>query len=91
MNAPAAGKKPEDCLYGAVTVGERGQIVIPAEARRELGISPGDRLLVVRHPGNSGLMLFRPEAVRQFMAMVIESIDRAEHGPPKEPHDEPGD
>jgi AbrB family looped-hinge helix DNA binding protein len=40
---PPDGKK----FYGAVTVSERGQIVIPAEARRDLGIEIGDKLLVL--------------------------------------------
>src|SRR5665647_415926 len=34
-------------FYGAVTVSERGQIALPAQARRDLGIKPGDKLLVL--------------------------------------------
>jgi AbrB family looped-hinge helix DNA binding protein len=34
-------------FYGTVTVGERGQIAIPQEAREKYGIQPGDKLLVV--------------------------------------------
>lgn len=37
---------PESKVYGAVTVGERGQVVIPAKIRRHFRISPGDRLIV---------------------------------------------
>lgn len=37
-------------FYGSVTVGERGQIVIPAEARNELNIKPGDKLIVMKDP-----------------------------------------
>lgn len=37
---------PNRRFYGAVTVSERGQVVIPAEARRALGIEVGDKLLV---------------------------------------------
>ncbi len=33
-------------FYGAITVSERGQVVIPAEARRDFGIEVGDKLLV---------------------------------------------
>jgi AbrB family looped-hinge helix DNA binding protein len=33
-------------LYGTVTVGERGQIVLPIEARKHFNIKPGDKLLV---------------------------------------------
>jgi AbrB family looped-hinge helix DNA binding protein len=33
-------------LYGTVTVGKRGQIVLPIEARKHFNINPGDKLLV---------------------------------------------
>lgn len=33
-------------IYGIVTVGERGQIVIPKKAREHFKIKPGDKLLV---------------------------------------------
>ena len=33
-------------FYGAITVSDRGQIVIPAQARRDFGIEIGDKLLV---------------------------------------------
>lgn len=34
-------------FYGAITVSERGQIVIPAEARRDFNIQTGEKLLVL--------------------------------------------
>ena len=34
-------------FYGSVTVSERGQIVIPAEARKDFNIQTGDKLLVM--------------------------------------------
>lgn len=37
-------------FYGAVTVSERGQIALPAQARRDLGIEPGTKLLVLTDP-----------------------------------------
>ena len=46
-------------FYGAVTVGERGQIVIPAEARKEQGIEPADKLLVFTHPHTPGLLVVK--------------------------------
>jgi AbrB family looped-hinge helix DNA binding protein len=41
-------KQPEGKrFYGAITVSDRGQIVIPAEARRDFNIEVGDKLLVL--------------------------------------------
>ena len=34
-------------LYGLATIGEKGQIVVPAEARRALRLKKGDKLLVL--------------------------------------------
>jgi AbrB family looped-hinge helix DNA binding protein len=34
-------------IFGTVKVGEKGQIVIPKEARQVFGIKPGDSLLVL--------------------------------------------
>ncbi len=41
MKAPE-GKK----FYGSVTVSERGQVVIPVDARKDFNIKTGDKLLV---------------------------------------------
>lgn len=42
------GKPPKGkFIFGTVTVGDKGQIVIPVRARRMLGIEPGDDLLVL--------------------------------------------
>lgn len=36
-----------DKMYGTTTIGARGQIVIPAQARKDLGLKSGDQLLVM--------------------------------------------
>ena len=38
-------------MYGAVTVGERGQVVIPVEVRKKFGIKTGEKLIVFAKPG----------------------------------------
>ena len=60
--APPRGKH----LFGTVRVGERGQVVIPKEARDLFGIKPGDRLVALGEEGK-GLALCK-EA--DFMAGV---------------------
>jgi AbrB family looped-hinge helix DNA binding protein len=34
-------------MYGTTTIGARGQVVIPAEARKDLKLKPGDHLVVM--------------------------------------------
>lgn len=39
-------KKFSKKFYGATTIGEKGQVVIPAEAREAMKLNKGDKLLV---------------------------------------------
>lgn len=64
----------EDHFYGSVTVGERGQVVIPAEARKRYHIETGDKLLVLGPPHDKGIMFCKIDDVRQFMTMFLESL-----------------
>jgi AbrB family looped-hinge helix DNA binding protein len=66
----------EDLFFGAVTVGERGQVVIPAEVRKSLNIQPGDRLVVFLHPMGQGVVLSKIEGVQHFLATFQEAIEK---------------
>ena len=50
-------------VFGSTVVSPRGQVVIPVNARRKLGINSGDALLVCGPPHGQGLLLFKVEAV----------------------------
>ena len=39
-------KKDVEQFYGTATVGEKGQVVIPCEARERMQLQKGDKLLV---------------------------------------------
>jgi AbrB family looped-hinge helix DNA binding protein len=54
-------------FFGTATVGEKGQLVIPSEARAEMNMHPGDKLLIMRHPVHAGLMVFKFDAVKEFV------------------------
>lgn len=68
----------DDCFFGSVTVGERGQIVIPAAARRQMNISTGSKLLVVAHPSKHALMLLGVEAYREFLNFSLKKLESLE-------------
>jgi len=44
-------------FYGLTTVGERGQLVIPADARRDFQITPATKLIVFGSKSGGGLIL----------------------------------
>jgi len=58
-------------MFGLVTVGERGQIVIPKRAREIFGIWPGDQLMLLgdERRENRGLALVDPNV---FLASMEE-------------------
>jgi AbrB family looped-hinge helix DNA binding protein len=47
-------------VFGTVTVGERGQVVIPAAIRKSYHLNPGDKLIVIS--GEGGPIGFVPVA-----------------------------
>lgn len=64
-------------LYGTATVGTKGQIVIPADAREELGITTGDRLYVVGSPEKGVVGLLKEDTLEKFiekMNIQVESL-----------------
>lgn len=59
-------------VFGTAKVGDRGQIVIPKEARELFNIQPGDTLLILGEE-NKGLIISRPELLRDLADEIFES------------------
>ena len=70
------GKPPK--FYGAVTVGERGQVVIPAEARRDFEITPNTKLLVFSGPGKKALMFVEAGSITEFISSAMARLSHFE-------------
>ena len=68
----------EEHFLGTVTVGERGQIVIPAEARQLMGIGPGDKLMIMRAPAHRGIVAFRLDYFREWVDALQASVQFVE-------------
>ena len=64
-------------MFGSVKVGERGQIVIPKEAREIFGIKPGDLLLVLGDE-TRGLALVKADDIKQMALKILENVDKTE-------------
>ena len=65
----------EGNIYGAVRVGDRGQVVIPSKARKELNIKPGDLLLVMAGKNKRGIAMVKADAMREFANKIIHGLE----------------
>ena len=65
-------KKPEGKYAWTVTVGEKGQIVIPKKAREIFGIKPGDNLVILGDE-KRGLAIPPKDAFAQFSAAIFDT------------------
>ena len=63
-------------VFGVVTLGERGQVVLPKIARDTLNLKPGDRLVVLGDttPGNAGIALIDSQTFLLMTGMVIDNF-----------------
>jgi SpoVT / AbrB like domain. len=60
--------------FGSTMVGPRGQLVIPVEARKELGIDVGTKLLVFSHFQGRGLIFVKVEAVEELLNIMSRRV-----------------
>lgn len=59
-------------VCGTTTVGERGQIVIPKEAREKLDLTSGDRFLVIEHYGK--IVLIPEKEMRTMIKQITKHL-----------------
>ena len=72
------GKGNARRVFGTAKVGDRGQIVIPKEARELFGIQPGDTLLIVGEE-DTGLIVSRPEVLTDLATQIFDSVKKEEN------------
>jgi AbrB family looped-hinge helix DNA binding protein len=64
-------------LFGTVKVGDRGQIVIPKEARDLFGIGPGDLLMVLGEEGR-GIAIVKADFMKKMAMKILDNMGSAE-------------
>lgn len=69
------GKSNAHRVFGTAKVGDRGQIVIPKEARDLFGIKPGDTLLLLGEP-ETGLIVSRPEYLNDLADKILNNVKK---------------
>lgn len=63
-------------LYGTATVGTKGQVVIPSDARDALGIQTGDRLYVVGSQEKKWVGFIKEEQLRDMLDHLTNNIEQ---------------
>lgn len=62
LGVPPRGKH----IFGMVKVGDKGQIVIPAKARKVFDIQPGDNLIVLGDEGQ-GIAIIKEKGLLEML------------------------
>ncbi len=71
LKIPPKGKH----MFGSVKVGDKGQIVIPARARKIFDIQPGDNLIVLGDEGQ-GIAIIKEKGLMELLNMAREGKDK---------------
>jgi AbrB family looped-hinge helix DNA binding protein len=79
MNSMKDQTNPDNCI-DMVTMGERGQVVIPAQVRERFDLSPGDRLMVFAK-SNNVICMVPASSMRQLVDVLTNQLAENELGP----------
>ncbi|MEI7838602.1 MAG: AbrB/MazE/SpoVT family DNA-binding domain-containing protein [bacterium] len=69
--------KKEPSILGIVTVNDKGQVVIPIEARSLIDVKSGDKLMVMIHPSHEGIVLIKPDGLEKFAKKMLAQVSNA--------------
>ena len=69
------GMKKARHIFGTAKDGERGQIVIPKDARELYGIHPGDTLLILGDEEN-GMIVTKPDVLSSLAERILDQIGK---------------
>ena len=69
------GRGNNQRVFGTAKVGDRGQIVIPKEARDLFGIQPGDTLLILGE-SETGLIVSKPDVLNNLASQLLKNVKK---------------
>ena len=61
-------------IFGVVKVGDKGQIVIPRDARKQYDIKPGDSLMLIGD--QNGMALVKTEIFQSIVSQMREGLTK---------------
>ena len=62
--------------YGDAVVGEKGQVIIPAEVRKKFGIETGDHFLVIvgEQMSTWGIVLMTGDMITKMLSQLVQNV-----------------
>lgn len=67
-------------FYASATIGMKGQIVIPIDARNELNLSEGEKVMIFKAPHHNGLLVLKADEIAEIvtgMSTRVEEITKS--------------
>jgi len=61
-------RPPNQRYYGSTVIGEKGQIVIPAGARKAFHLAPGEKVMVFGHEFHGVMTVMRADVVAEYVS-----------------------
>jgi AbrB family looped-hinge helix DNA binding protein len=65
-------------ILGTATLNEKGQLVIPAAARVDLGLAPGSKVVIMSSPHRPALVLIKAEEVEAMVKDLADALNEKE-------------
>jgi AbrB family looped-hinge helix DNA binding protein len=66
-------------IFGTATVNEKGQVVIPQEARQAFDIDAGSKLMVMGSPHGKGIILIKTEYIQAKLRGLLDALQEADN------------
>lgn len=70
-------KNDEHKFYGTTSIGKRGQMVVPVEARRSMNVKDGEKLLVFGM-GKDMFAVMKLSQIEEFASMLSKKLKAIE-------------
>ena len=68
-------------IYGTASLNDKGQLVIPADARAAMSLEPGSKLVVMGAPfGHNALIIVKTELIERQMQDFTNALSKAPEG-----------
>jgi AbrB family looped-hinge helix DNA binding protein len=66
-------------ILGTATLNDKGQLVIPAEARQDLDLGPGSKVVIMKSPDKQALILLKAEEVESMIKDMTDALEGESH------------